>query len=1114
MKSSTFSMYWLRKTLVMLLFAMSSLAVWAQTKTVSGTIVDDQGEPILGANVVIVGTTTGATSDLDGNFSLAGVPENGKLRVSFIGYAEQIISVAGQTKIKVTLSEDVAQLEDVVVIGYGTVKRRDLTGSVASIAGDKLKTNPVANVAQALQGMMPGVSVTAQDGRPGATMNIRVRGGNSITQSNEPLYIVDGNQVSSIDDIPADNIESMDVLKDASTTAIYGSRGANGVILITTKGAKEGKCVVRYGGYFQTKKNATELDVMNAKDYIYWNWAYAQDYNFTAGKTAAEFYGSTLGNAVARTYGLGSAYGNHYDEYGNVSAHNYVDDLMRTANSWNHEVSVSGGTEKTKIYASLNYLSDEGIRIKSGFDRISANMKLDQKINKNLSADFDVRYNARTYKGSKFDMATSVYRFRPIDNPLGDGDINTGWGNASPNVDETRNPLDIIDNYTDKTKRENVRIKAGLSWQIISGMRFRSEMSLSRSWAEKHNWNGGKNPDDNAYSSFKKTKEDGYSSRLTNTLTYDIPGLGDDNSVNVMFGQEILVNKSNESVFNGYGYPAGFSYTEATGRPNETGHAPNTKGMDTYSAKIGDMNKTSSFFGRLNYSYKGRYLVTFTLRSDGSNKFARGERWDLYPSGALAWRLSDEGFMEDTKDWLDNLKVRVSYGTVGNDNIKANLWRQVWNSDFVTVDGVKVKTWKASDYKPNPNLKWEKTIDRNVGIDFSFLNGVVRGGVDLYYNTTDNNLFKVPVKQNTGYKYEYGNVGETSNKGAEVNLTYDIIRSKDFNLSLSATYNYNKNNIESIGSDVQASAHTGWGSTMRIPYYDYVVEEGRPVGIIQGFKSAGYYTVDDFDYNAATKTYTLKKGVPDQRLLNYSAGVSSLADKNNNIVDNNNVDRGAQRAFPGAMKFEDTNNDGIVDENDVQIIGETQAKHTGGFGITANYKWFDLSMNFAYQIGGKVYNANAMYSMMGNKDNSLGQNRLAAVADCYKNYQINASGDLELVTDPDALRSLNRGTKYGSAFSEYGVVSSDFVEDASYLRLNTLTVGYTIPSAYTKKVGISNARIYFTGGNLFCLTGYSGMDPDVSTNNDAGGDGFPTPNYDYNAYPKARTFTVGMNVTF
>ncbi|MBP5345182.1 MAG: TonB-dependent receptor [Bacteroidales bacterium] len=1112
MESST-SKRCLRWALSMLVaFAMSTVVAFAQTKTVGGTIVDDLGEPILGANVVIEGTTTGVTTDMDGKFTLKGVPENAKLKITFIGYAEQIIPVAGQTQFSITLKEDMAQLDDVVVIGYGTVKRRDLTGSVASIGGDKLKLNPVSNVAQALQGMLPGVSVTAQDGRPGATMSIRVRGGNSVTQSNEPLYIVDGNQVSSIDDIPADNIESMDVLKDASTTAIYGSRGANGVILITTKGAKEGKCVVRYGGYFQSKKNATELDVMNAKDYIYWNWAYAQDYNFTAGKTAAEFYGSTLGQAVARTYGLGSAYGNHYDEYGSMSAHNYVDDLMRTAHSWNHEVSVSGGTEKTKIYASFNYLNDEGIRIQSGFNRVSANLKVDQKINKALSVDFDVRYNARNYEGSKFELATQAYRYRPIDNPLGDGDYTT-WGNATSNMEDARNPLTVLDSYADRTKREGVNIKTGLSWQIIKGMKLRSELALGRNWVNKNNWYDGQNVEDNAYSSLKQTKEDGYFSRFTNTLAYEIPGLDEDHSVNILLGQETIVKNTNKNVFTGYGYPKGYTIKDAMGRPNVTGYGNNIPKND-YTGTIDWKEKTSSSFARLNYSYKGRYLVTGTVRLDGTNKFDGSKRWGIFPSTALAWRISDEAFMENTKDVLDNLKLRVSYGTVGNDNVPLYLGLPLMEPDNIMVDGVSTIIWKFSENKPTKDLEWEKTVDRNLGLDFSFLNGVVRGSVETYYNTTDNNLFKVPVSQNTGYKFTYRNVGETSNKGVEVNLTYDIVRSKDFNLSVNATYNYNKNNVDKIKEDAMVSTHTSWGSTMRIPYYDYIVEVGRPVGLIQGFKSAGYYTVDDFDYNAETKTYTLKAGIPDQRLLNYSSGVSSLADKSHKIIGKNGEDLGAQNAFPGAMKFEDTNGDGVVDVNDVQIIGEAQAKHTGGFGINANYKWFDLTMNFAYQIGGKVYNANAMYSMMGNKDNSLGQNRIAAVSDCFKNYAVNGSGDLELVTDPDQLRSINRGTKYGSAFSEYGVVSSEFVEDASYLRLTTLTVGYTVPAQLTKKVGISNARVYFTGGNLFCLTGYSGMDPDVNTNPNAGNDGFPTPNYDYNAYPKARTFTVGVNVTF
>ena len=508
-----------------------------------------------------------------------------------------------------------------------------------------------------------------------------------------------------------------------------------------------------------------------------------------------------------------------------------------------------------------------------------------------------------------------------------------------------------------------------------------------------------------------------------------------------------------------------------------------------------------AFFGTATYSYKGRYLATATFRADGSSNFAPENHWGYFPAAALGWRISDESWLEDTEDWLDNLKLRLSVGTSGADNIDPSLWKETWKASTATVDGKTVTTYVPGDMLGNRNLKWETTTSRNIGLDFAFINSRIRGSIEAYNNSTDDILMKVPTAQSSGYSYQMQNVAKTSNKGFEINLAYDIIRRDDWNLGVNLTYNYNKNNIDKIKTDVDASAHTGWGSSMRIPNYDYIVEEGRPVGVIQGFKADGYYTLDDFDYDGTTGTYKLKEGVPDQQLVNYSSGVSSLA-------------ASGQNAFPGAVKFKDLNNDNVVDENDVTVIAETKAKHTGGFNIFGNWKSVDFSLGFTYQIGGKVYNANAMYCMMGNKDNSLMQNRLDFVADTYKYYKVNASGDLELQRTPDELAALNKGIKYGSAFYEYGVTSSEFIEDASYLRLNTLTIGYTIPAKVSRKVGISNARIYFTGGNLFCLSGYSGLDPDVSTNEDAGGDGFPTPNYDYNSYPKARTFTFGANITF
>ena len=1064
------------------LLSMICLFAFAQGKQIQGVVKDATGEPMIGVNVLVKGTANGSITDLDGKFTIPDVKSSDVLVVSYIGFLSQEIPVGSQTSFNVILKEDSETLDEVVVIGYGTVKRRDLTGSVASVTGEKLAANPVANVAEALQGQLPGVSVTSQDGRPGASMSIRIRGGGSITQSNDPLFIVDGVQVSSIDDIPADNIESIDVLKDAASTAIYGARGANGVILVTTKGAKEGRAVVKYNMYYQIRTTPEVLEGMDAYDYVYNTWAYA---------TA---YGESYGDNVAKYFGLGSKYGNHLEEYRNMSTHNYANDVMQTAGSWNHDLSLSGGNEKTKYYASVNYMDAEGTRINSGFSRWSANFKITQKINKQLTFDADLRYNEVETNGAKFDNAS--YRFRPIDTPLGEDSPNL-MGQGDSNVDPTFSHINIINNYTTNTKRQRIRARGALTWNIIEGLTARTELSLSRNWTKKKEWNAGNDPGESSYSVAELTQNDGYDVRWATTLNYAVQGLGDNHSLDFLVGNEMLASKDEESYIKGAGYPDGFTMDDAFGMMNMT---DTSLGQDQFTSTIGTASHTLSWFGRANYSLFGRYLLTATFRADGSSKFAPNHHWGYFPAAAVAWRISDESFMENTRTWLDNLKLRLSIGTSGSDNIDPSLWRETWETENIIVNGQPSTVYKPGEMMGNEDLKWERTISRNLGIDFGFFKNRIRGSIDAYWNTTKDILMKVPIEASVGYSYQFQNVGQTSNKGVEVALGIDLVRSKDFNLTLNATYNFNKNNIDKLSDTALADTHTGWGSSMRVPYYDYIIREGEPVGLIQGFKSLGFYTVDDFTY--ANGVYTLKPGVPDvETIVNYPTGVKSLTPE-------------GQNAYPGAAKFEDTNDDGIVNGDDATIIGRTMPKHTGGFTLSANYKSIDFSAGFTYQIGGDVYNANAMHSMMGNKDTSFGQNRLELVKDTYKNYGIDANGDIYLVTDPAELTALNANAKYPNFFSEYGIASSDFIEDASYLRLQTLTIGYTFPQKWMQKIKVSNLRVYFTGSNLFCLAGYSGLDPDVNTNFDAGGDGFPTPNYDYNAYPKARTFTFGLNLTF
>jgi TonB-linked SusC/RagA family outer membrane protein len=1071
-----------KRTSVALLLSLACFTGYAQ-HAVTGTVKDASGEPLIGVTVMQNGKSV-AVTDIDGNFTIPNADPAATLKFSYVGYSDQEVKVGNKNSFNISMRTSDKTLDEVVVVGYGTMKRRDLTGAVASVTGDRLAANPVSNVAQALQGQLPGVNVISQDGRPGATMSIRVRGGGSITQSNDPLYVVDGVQVSRIDDIPADEIESIDVLKDAASTAIYGARGANGVILITTKSAKEGKAVVRYSMYYQYKAKPTTYDTESAYDYVMRNWSYATAYN------------SDHGDDIAKYFGLGSKYGNHLDDYRDMGTHNYQDDLLGASHAWNHDLSISGGTDRTKYYANVNYNYDKGSLINSGFRRWNASFKFSQKISDALTWDMNARYSEMLFKGNHYEYAARTYQFRPIDTPLGTDDRTLlGMGDANVDV-EKYNPVTLFNSYDNKNNIQRLRVNTGLTWTPLKGLTAKSEIALGRNWREQQSWDNGFS---GGYSHAGETKSHGYNVRWDTTVDYKVQGIGKDHSLDILLGNEVLASKSNSSTFDGYGYPAGWDMDTAFGQLGATNQDKDLKvSKDKFNSNWGIPTHTLSWFGRVNYSYLGRYLLTATFRADGSSKFSDSHHWGYFPAVAAAWRISDEPFMASTRDWLSNLKLRLSYGTSGNDNINSLLWKETWKQSTADINGVIVPTYVPGDMMGNPDLKWETTVSRNLGLDFGLWNGRLNGSLEFYWNTTKDILMQVPVDQSTGYSYQFQNVGKTSNKGLEFSLNYQIIRKKDLGLSFGMTYNFNHNNIDELMDGVLADAATGWGSTMRIPNYDYIIRVGNPVGLIQGFKSLGFYTVSDF--NVVNGSYILKDGIADNTVGNYVGNASY------------NLPAG-QHAFPGMAKYEDTDANGTVTQDDVTIIGKTTPKHTGGFHINGNYKGFDFSANFTYQIGGDVYNANFAHDMMGNKDTAYGMGRISQVADSWKMYDVDANGDIFAVTDPDALTALNVNAKYPLPFCEYGVLSSDYIEDASYLRLQNLTVGYTFPKTWMQGIGINNLRVYLTATNLFCIDGYSGIDPDVNTA-PGGTNGFPTPNYDYQAYPKTRSYTFGLNLTF
>ena len=1083
----------IKRASMALLLSVFCFVAYAQ-KTVTGTVKDATGEPMIGVSILVDGTTNGGVTDFDGNFSIKNVPENGILKISYIGYKDQKVNVAGKSSLDIILEEDNTTLEDVVVIGYGTMKRKDLTGSVSSVTGDKLAAVPVSTVSEALQGKLSGVNVTAQDGRPGAAMTIRVRGGGSITQSNDPLFIVDGVAVSTIDDIPADNIESIDVLKDASSTAIYGARGANGVILITTKGAKEGKAVVKYNMYYQIKAKPTLMKGQNAYYYVRDRWEYMQAVQY--------------GDNMAKYYGLGADNGNHLNEYNNVTSHNYMDDVFEGGHMWNHDLSVSGGTEKTKYFASVNYTDDASTMKNSGYNRWNISLKLQQKIASNLKLDVEARYNEtattqnRFFNGSTANINNTLvypWMFNPIDNPLGDG-ATTNFGEGNIYAEQQYNPIAVINDNSYLSKKQRVGLNTALTWEIVKNLTAKTELALARNWSKTETWTGP-NTGRDLTSSAKLAQGDGYSTAWTTTLNYDFADLlkSDVHSFNMLVGNEVLGSRSNTSTILGYQYPTSWGQETAFGQIQMA----QDRNQSYFTNNIGVSSHTISWFGRANYNLLGRYLLTFTMRADGSSKFAKGNRWGYFPAGAFAWRISDEPFMASAQKWLDNLKLRVSLGTSGNDGIDASAFIDQWVS---TQQSDGSFNYTTGNLKGNPDLTWEKTISRNIGLDYSFLNGKFNGSIDFYWNTTKDCLMLVPINSTTGFSYKFMNAAKTSNKGIELAFNYNIIDKADFNLSFGLTYNYNVNKVEEVPADANMDGQMRFASTSMNPSKPYIIREGEPVGLIIGYQADGFYKVEDF--NVVDGVWTLKDGVKDCSVTTYHGSQEyKLAD--------------GQSAFPGMPKYKDTNEDGKIDQNDVTIIGRMAPKHTGGFNFSGRYKSIDFNANFAYQFDGKVFNANFARSVhSGNNTKWAAMNRLESKFDNHwRIYDIDASGNLYAVTDPTELAALNAGVQYGLlgyVSNDAPVVSDNYIESAAYLRLQSLTIGYTFPKALISKIGITNARVYFTGGNLFCISGYDGLDPDVNTNSamDSNYAGFPTPGFDYNSYPRSRTFTFGLNVAF
>lgn len=1103
-----------QRAIASLLLSMLCVALFAQGVTITGTVVDQAGEVVIGANVTVAGTTNGTITSMDGNFSLSSVSETSKIQVSFIGYITQTISVGTQRKLHVKLVEDAANLDEVVVIGYQTVRRKDLTGSVASVKGSAIAASPVSNVAQALQGKLPGVNVISQDGRPDAEVSIRVRGGGSISQSNDPLVLIDGIP-GTIGDIPGDMVESIDVLKDASSTAIYGARGANGVILVTTKKAKEGKVSVSYSGYAKFNTPIDYIDALNPYDYLSYKWGLIDTY-----------FGKTYTEPFQKLFGIGSSNPSGIDAYKNVPAYDMQKEVYDSSFSHSHDLTITGGTEKTKVIFSLNYMDEDGMKLNSYTKRATASFKLNQKIGKQLDFNLDVRYSDRNTMGNEGTTSgygsslSGAYRFRPmtLDNIKGDLSylLNNSLGEESFVMDDLYSPLAIIKDRENLTSRQSLRGTAGLNWGIMKGLTYRTELTLNRNYTQIKNWRGAvpasanednyQNSDGsiNYAGDADYRKNDAWSLRWSNTLNYQLT-LKDIHRVNVLVGQEVTNSNGTKMRVSGNKFPANFTKENAFAMMSQYGSDL------VVSTEVETPSRILSYFGRANYSLLDKYMFTATFRADGSSNFSPEHRWGYFPAAAFAWRVSDELFMKELT-WLDDLKLRLSYGEVGNDAISADQWSQLWAAETdpkyqYGIGNIYQGSYDlATQQMENRNLKWETTITRNIGVDFTLLKNKLWGSIDVYKNTTKDLLMLTDIPSLTGFTTSYANIGQTSNKGIELSLSGTVFTNKDWNITAGANINFNKGQIDKLTEGLQSVYGTQFMQS-GYPGSDYALIVGKPVGIVKGYQmdGNGYYTPADFNYNSATGMYTLKEGVADlsSGFVSYHGGVVP----------------GTQQAYPGLPKFKDLSGpngvkDGVIDEKDYVEIGNMNPKHTGGFNINVNYKHFDLGMYFNWSYGNDVYNANKLASLYnGEKGGGLYGNKMSIVKDSYKLYEIQ-NGNLVRLTTPEQLNAANTNASLPLSYLKQGYVSDLGIEDGSFLRFNTLTLGYTLPKQIISKLGVSNFRVYGTIYNLYTLTGYSGLDPEVNSQKNSNSSRYPTPGFDWGTYPRARQFVIGLNAAF
>lgn len=1022
-------------------------------KKISGIIVDASGEPVIGANVLVKGTTNGVITDIDGNYTLNNVPADAVISISYIGYQPQEFKASSKELAKVVLTEDSEMLDEVVVVGYGVQKKRDVSTAVSSVKAEALANNPATDFRQALVGKMPGVQVTTPSGDPEGSVSIRVRGISTVNAGSDPLYIVDGVPMErGFANLNTNDIESIEVLKDASAAAIYGSRGSNGVVLITTKKGTSEKLTVQYDGYYGIQNVSKKLPMMNAYQFA----EFARDGHNNA--YLAEVPGASPDdpNSIRpKSYHqIPAELFPYLEGQPGLTDTDWQDAIFRTAGTTGHNISLSGKTQSINYFVSGNYMSKEGIIINSDFKKYSMRMNLDGKYKRlKFGVNFAPSYSTSNSvdasgAGGVVQSALMMPPVWPVYNA--DGSYNyqgNGYWRIGTDYqhNEILNPVAMANLQSNVTDRMSIIGKVYAELELFKGLSYK--ISFGGDYYGAHNdkyrqsalplkgkdyYDSPSNPEGYSSSSFY------FNWLIENQLTYTTT-IKEKHNLTAILVQSAQKETAKSNNVTATDYPNDYIQTISGGTV--------TKG-----ASDKTQWSIASYLARVQYSYSGKYMLSAAIRTDGSSRFGKNNRWGYFPSASAAWRISEEDFFKKQKvlSFINDMKLRVSYGVTGNFQIgNYEHLATMSNDNYIlgTGQGGLVYGYKPDNIERD-DLSWEKNKMVNAGVDLQMFNGLLGMTVDYYNTNTSDMLLNVPVPLLTGYSTSLMNIGKVNNRGWEIGLTSQKHFTNDFGYSFNANWAKNINEVKALGPGNAPIISSG-----SVEHAYYITEVGQPIGNY-------YLLVQDgiFETEEDLKKYP--------------------------HFDNTQV---------GDFRFVDVDGDGVLDlDKDRAVVGNYMPKFTYGFGGKLWYKGFDFDINFQGVYGNKILNLNRRYI-----DNMEGNvNGTTIALDRWQSESNPGNGQV------------NKANRKQTGYN--GRTSTWHLEDGSYLRLQNVALGYTLPETWTRHFYVEKMRIYVSGQNLVTFTKYSGYNPEVNARPDSA----LTPGEDYGTYPLARTFMFGVNVTF